>query len=913
MKKKLIASVLALATCFAFGGALAGCSEGKDGAAGAAGKSAYQIWLDAGNTGSEADFLASLKGEGSAACDHENILKAELAMYKHTATLNADGEWEYTNGKVLNVCADCGWSAITEEVMHDIQSNVVAPTCVAEGYTQVECTVCAYHEDKTDITEKTGHDLDTSNPENGVAVVNGYNSCVSENGYVAFQCSNCDYVEVLNDYDRYHYVTDWKLSADGLHVEGTCSRFCKETVSLAVPAFVAENYAYTAPSCVDEEPKEIFEIYVNSKVNPADAKYPNFSTEAADGYTKVLVKEKEVSINDVVHFYDGNAMDKTEYVMNGEESYKDIITELAGSESTCAKGGDGFFMCEVCNKPVPVKTYQTHNVESWKKISEDINKPDCQAMYEGICTVCTTRIEEDRVDCQYTYVIKTATSADKVCTICGDVESTLNFKETVENVPSTCVEKGSLTVILDDGKDTEVTLELGLAGHRAMINGEKQYMTLPHYDMVEYKDIITELTGKEAYCGNDTTNVGYGTGSGFYMCADCNKPIPVTTSIKHVAKDGKPAEDATCTKPGSVDCKVCEQDIVIPALDPEFNYTLTTTDYVTFTLTADCKNCDQTSGDHYVETTHTINVDVFKTEIEGAACGAYGYAYILKDTDGKEVARCHNDEDKVDHVYNGITMNKTSYDVTEYAFIIELAGKEASCAGTGTNGSGFFTCSTCNKPIPVTTTRTHDIKYNGTVTEASCTVNGKVEGTCEFCKEPGEKVIEAEGHDLMVASVNVAAGTITLGCKICNADADTTNDFSYVLYLSAGTKTVEEFISKPTCSAEGKTHYEYLFEDLKITLDIEGTDKTFEYGDKTFKFDDTADKLVHPDEAPEGKEVSWKTTYTKEITVDGKDYIATMVVTHYGYFCDDCKMLIETENNGLGVEDESLRVEKVVA
>lgn len=35
---------------------------GKDGDTGADGKSAYQIWLDAGNTGTEADFLASLIG-----------------------------------------------------------------------------------------------------------------------------------------------------------------------------------------------------------------------------------------------------------------------------------------------------------------------------------------------------------------------------------------------------------------------------------------------------------------------------------------------------------------------------------------------------------------------------------------------------------------------------------------------------------------------------------------------------------------------------------------------------------------------------------------------------------------------------------------------------------------------------------
>ena len=35
---------------------------GGTGKPGKDGKSAYQIWLDAGNTGSEAQFLASLKG-----------------------------------------------------------------------------------------------------------------------------------------------------------------------------------------------------------------------------------------------------------------------------------------------------------------------------------------------------------------------------------------------------------------------------------------------------------------------------------------------------------------------------------------------------------------------------------------------------------------------------------------------------------------------------------------------------------------------------------------------------------------------------------------------------------------------------------------------------------------------------------
>lgn len=38
-------------------------ADGKDGADGSNGKSAYEMWIDAGNTGTEEDFLNSLKGE----------------------------------------------------------------------------------------------------------------------------------------------------------------------------------------------------------------------------------------------------------------------------------------------------------------------------------------------------------------------------------------------------------------------------------------------------------------------------------------------------------------------------------------------------------------------------------------------------------------------------------------------------------------------------------------------------------------------------------------------------------------------------------------------------------------------------------------------------------------------------------
>lgn len=38
------------------------CTDGADGADGATGKSAYEIWLELGNEGSKADFIASLVG-----------------------------------------------------------------------------------------------------------------------------------------------------------------------------------------------------------------------------------------------------------------------------------------------------------------------------------------------------------------------------------------------------------------------------------------------------------------------------------------------------------------------------------------------------------------------------------------------------------------------------------------------------------------------------------------------------------------------------------------------------------------------------------------------------------------------------------------------------------------------------------
>lgn len=65
MKKGLFL-IMSLCLMLCSGLFFAGCADGKDGVNGVNGvdgKSAYEIWLDAGNTGTEADFLNWLKGD----------------------------------------------------------------------------------------------------------------------------------------------------------------------------------------------------------------------------------------------------------------------------------------------------------------------------------------------------------------------------------------------------------------------------------------------------------------------------------------------------------------------------------------------------------------------------------------------------------------------------------------------------------------------------------------------------------------------------------------------------------------------------------------------------------------------------------------------------------------------------------
>ena len=72
-----------------------------------------------------------------------------------TATCAEDG---FTGN---TYCADCGkllesGKTVARPAHTPGQTSVVAPTCTAEGYTVIACTVCGYNW-RTDVTPATGH------------------------------------------------------------------------------------------------------------------------------------------------------------------------------------------------------------------------------------------------------------------------------------------------------------------------------------------------------------------------------------------------------------------------------------------------------------------------------------------------------------------------------------------------------------------------------------------------------------------------------------------------------------------------------------------------------------------------------------------------------------------------------------
>ena len=95
-------------------------------------------------------------------CDTWDTVGTEIAALGHTEVIDAAvaatcTETGLTEGKHCSVCSEVLVAqTVTDALGHEYKYNVVAPTCTAEGYTQVTCERCDYS-DMTDIKEALGH------------------------------------------------------------------------------------------------------------------------------------------------------------------------------------------------------------------------------------------------------------------------------------------------------------------------------------------------------------------------------------------------------------------------------------------------------------------------------------------------------------------------------------------------------------------------------------------------------------------------------------------------------------------------------------------------------------------------------------------------------------------------------------
>ena len=87
-------------------------------------------------------------------------------------------------GSMTRKCRECGEieELISQKLDHTLKSDVIAPTCDAQGYTHYICEVCSY-EYNGDHVEPLGHDLVSEITE----------PTCKEQGYTHYSCKRCEY------------------------------------------------------------------------------------------------------------------------------------------------------------------------------------------------------------------------------------------------------------------------------------------------------------------------------------------------------------------------------------------------------------------------------------------------------------------------------------------------------------------------------------------------------------------------------------------------------------------------------------------------------------------------------------------------------------------------------------------------
>lgn len=518
----------------------------------------------------------------------------------------------------------------------------------------------------------------------------------------------------------------------------------------------------------------------------------------------------------------------------------------------CVNGGYAVEICERCKEVVgETKLVKGvgHKATEWTVVKKPTAKDAGKA--QSYCSVCNEKFEAD-------------------LPVLGSKE----YKLDVIDAKKSCSDVGKANYeITLNGLAVKFEAEIPATDHTLdgkLIDDDLVYTIDPEVSKIQV------VGNREITCSLDGVE-------GWFTCEECDKVIVVKVRVNHAPKADTKTEitkQPTCTEEGTLHietCKYCGEsaDEPIPAKGhvPTYKF-VKEVDKVNgkdaYTMYTTCSVCKAAIGE---AKEHITDIKVETTPATCIAEGKEVYTYV----ENGETKTAEAVLPIVAHKLDGKDMDDTAkYDLTVWTNIQQSGNKKVESCADG-EGTGYFTCDTCQKVIIVTVFYPHTRPTEGVTEEkATCTTEGTLHYTCakEGCGAEVNETTPALGHDYdykfdleeAVEGETTKKYTLTKSCKRCDLEPEVKHHL----------ENVKETTIPATCTEKGSTTYTYTENGVTITVVVELPITAHKLNGE-FAPDD---EIYHL-----GNGVELSGNSTPSCDEDGEPGT--------GYFvCDDCKKII---------------------
>ena len=847
MKKKLfpIIATLALGAVFAF----AGCGEN--------GKSAYDLWLEAGNSGTVEQFLESLKGE--------NGTNGENGAQGPQGEQGPQGPAGPAGPQGGTLAADCN-HVFVEHVLE-------YATCSQASVVANVCTICNGYEvevgEKNPEVHGSGYEwVETADNEMKLVLVSDLEvipgtAMEEANGACELKkCNDCG--EMLKQHaETAWYPVDEKANVcEEAHLEVEACTVCHAAVSdvqekgarghvyseeIVVGAAIANGYEVelTCETCDKKitvnatvKSEKIanckeggYKIYEYTFNNFLENITREFKYDVVGKTTEHTFGTLMVNQGATLHFLPENTAELD--ALFASEALRWTEGEPGDCSNKRIVGGD----CDVCNELVTFWLYGKHTFGN-------AIAPDCTTDGKYVCSACGFDTPADLATghvWSYKSIDTTAGTMTVACS-CGATDTVAYTHSEVAAENCTTFAQDVYTATFSNGLPAghanvgtqTIVKKINKADQKAhtVVEGVKYKQGAN----VQYTDTIDALIaagtirwteGEPGICSEYKI-------AGF-DCAVCDNLVTINLSGKHTLSTTEDVTPPTCTTRGytTKECVNCHIDVEVAAVDAKgHTYAPNAASLAAFvaapanggsvvfecacgdsiTLNAVLTTADSQNGCVTIKKstyTFTKNYTVESAVVGETVSKSYTYAHIVDKSSGS-------------HTLGNIT-NLQQGAVKEYndAFAAAIAagtlrwaeGEPAEC---NTHNIAGFTCSVCDCLVTIELSGEHDIANAQLVTvPATCTTDGYSYKVCADC-----------GTHVIIEEKIPATGHAYGEWSVIGADKDNAGYAECICATCGDTVTVNGVVKarvEANCGKDGYVTYKYV--DANGTAVVE--EKTF--------------------------------------------------------------------------------------